>query len=133
MESMSVKTSAQSGNSVKPPFTISTYLIIVFGVGLVVTTMFLSRKSVRPQKKEIYQVDLEKVFSQHNHLRMDEKEVLKFIANAKEGVFVSELRKRFDLPKSSAWRMMRRLEGEGIIITKSVGRETFVQMKPAVM
>jgi uncharacterized membrane protein len=64
---------------------------------------------------------------------MDEKEVLKFIANAKEGVFVSELRKRFDMPKSSAWRMMRRLEGVGLIKSKPVGRETFVQMNPAIL
>ena len=114
--------------SEKPPLNITNYLIGTFGVGIIASIIFISRKSEKPQKNEVYNVDLEKVFSQHDHLRMDEKEVLKFIAEAKEGVFVSELRQRFHIPKSTAWRMMRRLEGEGIILTKPVGRETFVQM-----
>ena len=43
-------------------------------------------------------------------------------------MFASELRERFDLPKSSAWRMIRRLEKEDIVETKKVGRETYVQI-----
>jgi uncharacterized membrane protein len=62
-------------------------------------------------------------------LRMDEREALRFIASKAEGVFVSELRDRFELPRSSAWRMVRRLEGMGVIETERVGRETFLRLK----
>jgi uncharacterized membrane protein len=124
------QSAATALNSVKPFSDINKYLLGTIGVGIISSLFYLSRKPEKPQNKEIYQMDLEKVFSQHSHLRVDEKEILKFISEAKEGVFVSELRQRFHIPKSTAWRMMRRLEGEGIIETKSIGRETFVQMNP---
>jgi uncharacterized membrane protein len=124
------QSAATALNSVKPFSDINKYLLGTIGVGIISSLFYLSRKPEKPQNKEIYQMDLEKVFSQHSHLRVDEKEILKFISEAKEGVFVSELRQRFHIPKSTAWRMMRRLEGEGIIQTKSIGRETFVQMNP---
>jgi uncharacterized membrane protein len=124
------QSAATALNSEKPFLNINMYLIGTIGVGIISSLFIISRKPEKPQKKEIYQMDLEKVFSQHSHLRVDEKEILKFISESKEGVFVSELRQRFHIPKSTAWRMMRRLEGEGIIQTKPIGRETFVQMNP---
>jgi uncharacterized membrane protein len=124
------QSAATALNSEKPFLNINMYLIGTIGVGIISSLFFISRKPEKSQNKEIYQMDLEKVFSQHSHLRVDEKEILKFISESKEGVFVSELRQRFHIPKSTAWRMMRRLEGEGIIQTKPIGRETFVQMNP---
>jgi uncharacterized membrane protein len=124
------QSAATALESVKPSSDINKYLIGTIGVGVISSLFYLSKKPKKPQNKEIYQMDLEKVFSQHSHLRVDEKEIIKFISEAKEGVFVSELRQRFHIPKSTAWRMMRRLEGEGIIQTKPIGRETFVQMNP---
>jgi uncharacterized membrane protein len=116
--------------SVKPPFDI-TYLIIgTIGLGMLSSIFFISKKSEGKQKNESFKVDLEKVFSQHNNLRFDEKEVLKFIAEANEGVFVSELRQHFDVARSTLWRMIRRLENDGIVKTNPVGRETFVQIHP---
>jgi uncharacterized membrane protein len=60
---------------------------------------------------------------------MDDREAVRFIASSGEGVFISELRERFDLPRSSAWRMVRRLEDMGVIGTEKVGRETFLKLK----
>jgi uncharacterized membrane protein len=73
-------------------------------------------------------IDLDSLFRDHRTLRMDDKEVLRFICESGGGVFASELRDRFDLPKSSAWRMIRRLENEEVIETRTVGRETYVQI-----
>jgi uncharacterized membrane protein len=53
---------------------------------------------------------------------------VRYINDSNEGVFITELRERFDLPKSSAWRMMRRLEDMEVIETEQIGRETFVRI-----
>jgi uncharacterized membrane protein len=69
------------------------------------------------------------LFDAYPRLRMDDREAVRFIASSGEGVFISELRERFDLPRSSAWRMVRRLEDMGVIGTEKVGRETFLKLK----
>ena len=87
-------------------------------------------KKLREPEEVITGVDLDSLFGQNKFLRMDDKEVIRYISECGGGVFMSELRKRFDLPKSSAWRMIRRLEREEIVDTRAVGRETFVQINP---
>ena len=124
---LALETALKSG---KPPLNITHILIGILGGGMLASIIFITRKSEKNQKNESSLVDIEKVFSQHNHLRFDEKEVLKFISEAEEGIFVSELRQRFDMPRSTAWRMIRRLENDGIITTNPVGRETFVKINP---
>ena len=75
-------------------------------------------------------VDLDLILKDYPYLRMDDKESLTLVAENGGGIFASELRSRLGLPKSSCWRMIRRLEKEGIFETKKVGRETFVQISP---
>jgi uncharacterized membrane protein len=79
-------------------------------------------------KQESPEIDLKLLFQENQNLRLDDKEVIRFIYTSGGGLFASELRKRFDLPKSSAWRMIRRLEREEIIVTRKVGRETYIQL-----
>ena len=78
-------------------------------------------------------IDLEALFEVHRFLRFDEKEVLRFIFEAGGGAFASEIRERFDLPKSSAWRMVRRLESEEIVETRTIGRETYVEISSKIL
>jgi uncharacterized membrane protein len=83
---------------------------------------------VRSEPQEVVDVDLDLIFEENRFLRLDDKEVIRFIYESGGGVFASELRERFRLPKSSAWRMIRRLEREEIIETRKVGRETFIEI-----
>ena len=115
--------------SEKPASNMLTYLFGSIGLVLVALLLFSLRKKEKNQLgHEMRIIDLERLFSQNTQLRLDEREVIKFIAEAREGVFVSELRQRFDIPRSSTWRMIRRLEDNEIIETRPVGRETFVQI-----
>ena len=91
--------------------------------------MYLKGRKKEVIKEVIPEVDLESVFDAYPRLRMDDREAIRFIASSGEGVFVSELRERFDLPRSSTWRMVRRLEEMGVIGTEKVGRETFLKLK----
>jgi uncharacterized membrane protein len=73
-------------------------------------------------------VDLDRIFKYKDHLRTDEKAVLRFIGES-GGAFITDVREHFDIPKSSAWRMMRRLEEEEVITVSMVGRETYLQLR----
>ena len=100
-------------------------LIMIFRLARKRSELYKIKKELEEEKIKI---DLDSLFERHPLLRLDEKEVIRYISESGGGVFTSELRQRFDMPKSSAWRMIRRLEKEEIIETKTVGRETFVQI-----
>ena len=73
-------------------------------------------------------IDLDRVFDMNPDLRTDDKAVLRYLEET-GGVFITEVRDRFDIPKSSAWRMVRRLEREGFIESSKIGRETYLRLK----
>lgn len=114
------------------------------GVTTVCAFLFLRRRTGTPDVSEPQEVGevgktvdgggkpglkLDDLLNQFRHLRTDDREVIRYIYEKGGGVFASELRKHFDLPKSSAWRMIRRLEKEGVVETRTVGRETYVQLR----
>jgi uncharacterized membrane protein len=76
----------------------------------------------------IERYDIEALFEENPHLRSDEKEVLEFIAEHVGGLFITVVREKFDLAKSTAWRMIQRFEAAELIETKSIGRETFLKI-----
>jgi uncharacterized membrane protein len=103
--------------------------VIPFGGVVIFLFVYLNGRRKVVVREVISDVDLESVFDAYPRLRMDDREALRFIASSGEGVFIAELRERFDLPRSSAWRMVRRLEDMGVIGTEKVGRETFLKLK----
>ena len=72
--------------------------------------------------------DLDRLFEEHPHLRIDDKEVLRFIAESGGEVFAAELRERFKVPRTSLWRMIRRLEREEVVDVSSVGGQSLVKI-----
>ena len=102
-------------------------IVIVIGAGY----WFMSQRgepSLQKPDAQQPEVDLDMVFRKNPHLRTDDKAVLRFLEET-GGAFITEVRERFDIPKSSAWRMVRRLEEDGIIISSKVGRETYLQLR----
>jgi len=98
---------------------------------LVAGYMYMNdRKRGLPAKPEAQapQVDLDAVFRDNPHLRTDDKAILRYVQES-GGTFITEVRERFDMPKSSAWRMVKRLEEEGLLEVSTVGRETYLQLK----
>jgi uncharacterized membrane protein len=63
-------------------------------------------------------------------LRNEEVEVLRFLKERGGRVLESELRERFpDIPRTSMWRLIRRLEKQGIVRVRKVGLQNLVEMK----
>lgn len=115
-------------NNVFTPTLALTWLLVIGAMGGLIYYFKIQQfgKSI-PQMIE-KQVSLDDIFEDNPHLRLDEREVLRYIVESEEGVFITDIRERFDLPKSSAWRMMRRFEEDELIETLTKGRETFIKI-----
>lgn len=101
-------------------------LVLVILVAGYLVWKYLPRGKESHKTVESY--DVEAIFEENTHLRTDEREIIEFISRHGEGLFVTVIRDRFDVPKSTAWRMMQRFEEADIIETKSIGRETFIKI-----
>jgi len=72
---------------------------------------------------------LRRVFrSSARELREEEVQVLRFIAEKGGRVLESDLRKRFLLPKTSLWRLVRRLERLGYVRVSKVGIQNEIEL-----
>jgi len=85
----------------------------VASVALFGSLLFMRRRRSRSLLKE---------------LRDEDREILRFIAEKGGRVLESELRQRFILPKTSMWRLARRLERMGYIRIKKVGVQNEIEV-----
>lgn len=93
-------------------------------IGLV----FISYRKLKSINEAKDVISLQDIFDRNLQLRADEKEVIEFIAQKPKGIFASDLRDQFDLPRSTAWRMINRLEEAEILETSLIGRETHMKI-----
>ncbi len=71
-------------------------------------------------------VNLESVFQKHPDLRVDDREVIRFLAERGGEAFANEIRDRFDIPRTSAWRMIRRLISAGVVEERKIGGQSLI-------
>ncbi|MEM2111165.1 MAG: CARDB domain-containing protein [Candidatus Bathyarchaeia archaeon] len=98
------------------------YLVVVLAavVGTVLLFLLFRKKEPNPSK----------IFEDHPELRDEDRSVILFIAERGGKVFESELRERFgDLPRTSLWRLVRRLENMEIVTVKKIGLQNQVELK----
>jgi len=108
--------------------TLAAGVVLVAGV---VTWITLRRRRLAAKSyvKEKRVIDVEKILASKPDLRADDKEVLRFLAEAGGEAFEAELRSRFNLPKTSMWRMVRRLQREGLVGVRKVGGQNLVYIR----
>jgi uncharacterized membrane protein len=75
------------------------------------------------------EVDLDTIFWRHQDLRLEDKEVIRFLAESGGEAFASEIRDRFEIPRSSAWRLIRRLVNNGIVYERKIGNQSLVRVR----
>jgi uncharacterized membrane protein len=79
-------------------------------------------------RREHYNV--EKIFKMHSQLNKEEKDVIQFLAENKGKAFESQIRDQFpNIPRTSLWRLIKRLERLEIIKVKKIGLENQVELK----
>lgn len=74
--------------------------------------------------------NIEKILKANPQLKKEDKDVLLFLAEKDGKAFEAEIRERFpDMPRTSLWRLVRRLERLEIVEIKRIGLENQVQLK----
>lgn len=63
------------------------------------------------------------------YLRVEEKELLDFLAEKRGTAFESEVRKKFVLPRTSLWRLVKRLEREELLEVIKIGGQNMIRLR----
>ncbi|MFQ6053154.1 MAG: helix-turn-helix transcriptional regulator [Candidatus Bathyarchaeia archaeon] len=110
------------------------YAWVPVGLGaaaLVLAVVALALRRRRPPPEEpMGAVDLDLLFERHPDLRLDDREVIRFLIESGGEAFAAEIRERFGIPRTSAWRMIRRLQREGIVEVRNVRGQSLVRIRP---
>jgi uncharacterized membrane protein len=74
--------------------------------------------------------NVKKTVKAYPQLKREDREVIEFLAEKGGQAFEAEIRERFpDMPRTSLWRLVRRLERLEIVEVKKIGLENQVQLK----
>jgi len=79
------------------------------------------------------QSDLHKLIAdsitQKKNLKPEEKEILFYICDNEGAAFEGEIRNKFILPKTTLWRLIKRLEREDMIEVTKIGGQNLIKLK----
>jgi uncharacterized membrane protein len=103
-------------------------IIILLLAGSLIFKSYTERSTKRKQKNETVTYGLNAIFNENPDLRLDDREVIRFISDEGGEVFANEIRERFDIPRTSAWRMIRRLTTIGVLEERKVGGQSLVSI-----
>ena len=107
-------------------------LVALIVVAVMAIALFMKRGvktptlTPAPSNKEERTINLDYLFSKNPDLRVDDKEVIRFLAEHGGEAFANEIRDRFDIPRTSAWRMIRRLINMGIVEERKIGGQSLI-------
>jgi len=110
-------------------------LIAVVGVllsifVLVIIIWYLKQKKMKTaENAEETVVDLEKLFGREKHLRKEEIQVIHLLAEKNGIAFEAELYEKLDLPRTTTWRLLKRLETMEIVDIRKSRRQNIVSIK----
>jgi uncharacterized membrane protein len=88
-----------------------------------------TKQQLRQPEENLTEVDLDKLFHKHRDLRQDEAQVIRFLASKQGKAFESELFELLNLPRTTTWRLIRRLEGMEIVDIKKSRRQNIVLIR----
>ena len=107
--------------------------ITAFSILILVSAAFFfwysRRKKVLPQVEVVPEVDLTRLLKKERHLRSEEKKVVEFLAEKHGTAFEAELYERMNLPRTTMWRLIKRLEKMEIIDIKKSRRQNLVSIR----
>jgi uncharacterized membrane protein len=94
--------------------------------------MLKNKKTPKPKPKPETvpaEVDLDKLLGRHRELHPDEVRVVQFLAGRHGKAFEAELFEFLNLPRTSTWRLIKRLEDMGIVEVKKSRRQNIVLIR----
>jgi uncharacterized membrane protein len=111
-------------------------LLLIPAIGLAFV-MFRRKKTAQKLEPAIpvesTEVDIEKLFAREKNLRSEEVQVVRFLAEKNGSAFEAELYERLQLPRTTTWRLIKRLERMEIVDTKKSRRQNIVSIRKKYM
>ncbi|MEJ2240830.1 MAG: CARDB domain-containing protein [Candidatus Bathyarchaeota archaeon] len=99
------------------------YLIII---AFILVAIFLALIVIIKRRK----VNVDKIFRDFPQLNTEEKNVILFLSENERKAFESQIRERFpEIPRTSLWRLVKRLEKLEIIKVNKIGLENQVELR----
>jgi hypothetical protein len=80
-------------------------------------------------EKSDLQTFVSEVIREKGNLKPEEKEILLYISEKEGAAFEGEIRSKFILPKTSLWRLIKRLERENLIEVTKIGGQNLIKLK----
>ncbi len=112
----------------RTPFPSLTALGGVAAFAAVSISLLLYAKSRRRPAEPT--VDLERLFREKPWLNPDQRRVIEFLAGKKGSAFEAEIREAGNQPKSTVWRIIKKLEDEGIVTVEQLRGQNYVTLRP---
>jgi uncharacterized membrane protein len=109
--------------------------IVLFPIiaSIVFAVWFLRRKKPAPPAEVENEVDLEKLLEKEKHLRPEEVQVIRFLAEKNGTAFEAEIYEKLDLPRTTTWRLLKRLEKMAIVDIQKSRRQNIVSIRKKYM
>ncbi len=110
--------------------TLAPWLITAAAVAVLLIILFRRRVgSTFAYKKEVRHVDAEALLRSRPQLRLEDREALQYLADSGGEAFETELREKFQLPKTTIWRQVRRLQREGLVEVRKIGGQNLIRIR----
>jgi uncharacterized membrane protein len=112
------------------PWPLIVIAILSTSFSIIASVLWLLKRKKLPKLTELKdEVDVNKLFERHKNLRQEEVQVISFLAERHGTAFEAELFGTLNLPRTTTWRLLKRLQKMGIVdITKS-RRQNIVSIK----
>jgi uncharacterized membrane protein len=121
-DELTVSEEAPNGNGTSDGFPVEYIAIALIAVAAIVVVVFFLLKKRKTNAETIMKL--------HPQLNKEEQDVIQFLAENEGKAFESQIRERFpEIPRTSLWRLVRRLEKLEIIKVKKIGLENQVELK----
>jgi uncharacterized membrane protein len=109
--------------------------IVLFPItaSIMFAVWFLRRKKPAPPEEVKREVDVEKLLEKEKHLRPEEVQVIRFLAEKNGTAFEAELYEKLNLPRTTTWRLLKRLEKMAIVDIRKSRRQNVVSIRKKYM
>jgi uncharacterized membrane protein len=122
----------QTSNTEPPWLLIASLSILSITACLAVFWILKRKETAEKKKKELEkppEVDLDKLLEREKDLRQEEIQVVNFLAEKNGTAFEAEIYEKLQLPRTTTWRLLKRLEKMEILDIKKSRRQNTVSIR----
>jgi len=102
---------------------------IVAGVFLILRRKGRGQRPSQPGvQKLVRSIDVQRILAEKPNLRPDDQDVIRYLAEVGGEAFEGEIKERFQLPRTTVWRMVKRLANEEIVQILNVRGQNLVRI-----